>query len=66
MVCHLDAPLDELLADPIVALVMRRDGVSPIEARGLYETVGRQLNEARRRARRRALAAPEIEGPAPG
>ncbi len=45
MVCHSDASLDELLAEPIVALLMRRDGVSLNDARGLFETVGRQLRE---------------------
>ena len=45
MVFRSDASLDELLADPLVVLLMGRDGVSQDDARRLYESVGRRLRE---------------------
>jgi hypothetical protein len=45
MVFRSDASLDELLADPIVVLLMGRDGVSQEDARRLYENVGRRLRQ---------------------
>jgi hypothetical protein len=36
--------LDELLADPMAQLLMRRDGTDEAELRDLLEKVGRRLN----------------------
>ena len=37
--------LEELLAEPMVVMLMRRDGVSIGEARALYSRIGRRLKD---------------------
>jgi len=41
-----EPPLDEVLCDPMIHLVMRRDGVDPIELLELIDAVRRGLREA--------------------
>ena len=45
-----EPPLDEVLNDPIVRLVMARDGLPPEEARAHIEAARRRLRERRRSA----------------
>jgi hypothetical protein len=44
-----EPPLDEVLNDPIVRLVMACDGLPPDEARAFVEAACRRLREAPRR-----------------
>ncbi len=45
-----EPPLDEMLADPIVHLVMRRDGIGPDEVLEALEGALRRLALSRRAA----------------
>jgi hypothetical protein len=45
-----------LLAEPMVAALMRRDGISIGEARALYDSVAPQLKDRAKRARSRATS----------
>lgn len=45
---HTELTLDEMLADPIVHLVMRRDGLDEAQVRALALRVGRRLQMERR------------------
>jgi hypothetical protein len=46
MAFRTEISLDELLAEPMVKLLMRKDGVSIDEARALYDRVRPRLNDA--------------------
>ena len=50
--------LEELLAEPTVMTLMRRDGVPIGEARALYACIGRQLKDEAKRAGQRAANSP--------
>ena len=53
--------LDEILSDPVVRAVMRRDGLDPCEVRVFMEQPARRLNGAGRRAA--AVPFPSAHGP---
>jgi hypothetical protein len=55
-----EPPLDEVFDDPIVRLLMARDGLPPDEARACVERVRASLRE--RRSRSRALGREAGEG----
>jgi hypothetical protein len=52
--------LEELLAEPMVVTLMRRDGVSIGEARALYVCIGRQLKDGAKRASQRPVNSPGL------
>jgi hypothetical protein len=54
MVCGTEVTLEGLLADPMIAALMRRDGISIGEARALYDSVTPQLKERAKRAKSQA------------
>ncbi len=41
--CRGEPSLEELLSDPIIQLVMRRDGLSVATVRGVFEDAARRL-----------------------
>ena len=53
MVFRVEVSLEELLKEPMVMTLMRRDGVSIGEAQALYACIGRQLKDGAKRASRR-------------
>jgi hypothetical protein len=53
MVCRTEVTLEGLLSEPMIAALMRRDGISVGEARALYDSVTPQLKERAERAKSR-------------
>jgi len=51
MAFRTEISLEELLAEPMVKLLMRRDGVSISDARALYASVRSELKEGAKPAR---------------
>lgn len=60
MAFRFEVSLEELLAEPIVMTLMRRDGVSIGEAQALYACVSRKLKERAKRARQGAASSPGL------
>jgi hypothetical protein len=42
--CKREPGVDEFLAEPIVRMLMRRDGIAPDDARRLFAAVSRRLS----------------------
>ncbi len=56
-----EASIDEFMADPIVQLVMRSDGVSEGELRALLRTASARLTQAREEVRRDRICVADEE-----
>jgi hypothetical protein len=54
--CHREPTLEELLADPIIAAVMKADGVDPYELETLlWQIAGLRMKDSERKSERRAM-----------
>jgi hypothetical protein len=62
MAFRTEISLEELLAEPMVVVLMQRDGISIGDARALYASVGQQLKDGAKRTCRSVANSP---GPVP-
>ena len=66
MALRTETSLDELLAEPMVKLLMRKDGVSIGDARALYDRVRPRLEDVQQRIGGGCSAVWRLVGMSPG